>query len=60
MVALYNRLPAWITDYLMNTDEPEVLKCFTETRLRPLTLMASDEDKIRKFDERKEALRIFN
>jgi len=56
MVALYNRLPARITDYLMNTDEPEVLKHFTERRLRPLTLLASDDDKIRKFDEMRKAL----
>jgi len=33
----------------MNTDEPEVLKNFTEKRLRLLTLLASDEDKILKF-----------
>lgn len=49
MVALCNKLSAQITDYLMNTDEPEVLKHFTERRLRPLTLLASDEDKILKF-----------
>jgi hypothetical protein len=35
MVALYDRLPARITDYLMNTDEPEILNHFTERRLRP-------------------------
>jgi hypothetical protein len=51
MVALYNRLPARITDYLMNTDEPEILKHFTERRPRPLTLLASDQDKIIKFLE---------
>ena len=56
MVALYNRLPALITDYLMNNDEPAVLKYFTERRLRPLTLLASDDDKLRKFDEMKEAM----
>jgi hypothetical protein len=56
MVALHNRLPAPITDYLINTDAPEILKYFTERRLRPLTLLASDDDKLRKFDEMKEAM----
>jgi hypothetical protein len=32
------------------------LKYFTERRLRPLTLLASDEDKIKKFDEMMEAI----
>ncbi len=40
----------------MNNDEPEVLKYFTERRLRPLTLLASDDDKLRKFYEMKEAM----
>lgn len=56
MIALYNRLPARITEYLMNIDAQENLKHFTERRLRPLTLSASDADKIREFDEMKEAL----
>jgi hypothetical protein len=56
MVALHKRLPAPITDYLMNNDEPEVLKYFTERRLRPLTLLATDDEKLRKFEEMKEAM----
>ena len=56
MVALYNRLPARITDYLMNTDESEILKNFTERRLRPLTLLASEDEKLKKFDEMIEAI----
>jgi hypothetical protein len=40
----------------MNIVEPEILKHFTERRLRPLTLLAYDEDKIKKFDEMREAL----
>ena len=40
----------------MDTDESEILKYFSERRLRPLTLLASDADKLRKFDEMKEAL----
>ncbi len=59
MIALCKRLPAEITDYLINTDEPEILKHFTERKLRPLTLMAADEDKIRKFAEMKETLNSF-
>jgi hypothetical protein len=56
MVALYNRLPSRIMDYLMNTDEPEILKYFTEKKLRPLTLLVSDDEKLRKFDEMRKAL----
>ena len=56
LVFLHNRLPAPITDYLMNNDEPEVLKYFTERKLRPLTLLTSDDDKLRKFDKLKEAI----
>ena len=59
MIALYKRLPADITDFLMNIDEPKILKHFTERRLRPLTLLASDEDKIKKFDEMREVLNSF-
>ena len=51
MVSLYNKLPTPITDYLMNTDEPEILRYFTERRLRPLTFITSDEDKLKKFEE---------
>lgn len=40
----------------MNTDEPEILKYFTERKLRPLTLLAPDDEKLRKFDEMRKAL----
>ena len=59
MIALYKRLPARITDFLMNTNEPEILEHFTERRLRPLTLLLSDEEKIRKFEAIEEALDYF-
>jgi len=59
MIALCKRLPPEITDYLINTDEPEILKHFTERRLRPLTLLVSDEDKIKKFYEMREVLNSF-
>jgi hypothetical protein len=60
LLYLYNRLLSRITEYLMNEDEPGILKYFTERRLRPLTLLASDADKLREFDEMKKALCIFN
>jgi hypothetical protein len=60
MIALCKRLPPEITEYLINTDEPEILKHFTERRLRPLTLLTSDDDKIIKFMEMKEAFAIWN
>ena len=56
MIALCKRLPSEITDFLVNTDKPEILKHFTERRLRPLTLLASDKNRIKKFDKMKEAL----
>jgi hypothetical protein len=59
MIALCKRLPPEITEYLINTEEPEILKHFTERKLRPLTLLASDEDKIMKFDEMREVLNSF-
>ncbi len=58
MIALCKKLPVRITDNLKNTEEPEIMKYFTERRLRPLTLLASDEDKIRAFEEMKKALSI--
>jgi len=59
MIALCRRLPPEITEYLINTDESEILKHFTERKLRPLTLLASDEDKIKKFYEMREVLNSF-
>ncbi|BBO78532.1 hypothetical protein DSCW_59490 [Desulfosarcina widdelii] len=57
-VDICKRLPSEITDYLMNIDDPETLKFFTERRLRPLTLMATDDDKITRFKEMVEAINI--
>ena len=54
MIALCKRLPSEIIDYLMDIDEPEILNYFTERRLRPLTLMATDDEKINRFNEMKE------
>ena len=59
MIALCRRLPPEINEYLINTDESEILKHFTERKLRPVTLLASDEDKIKKFYEMREVLNSF-
>jgi hypothetical protein len=56
MLALCNRLPEQITNYLLNADEPDILKHFTERKLRPLTLMESDDEKINRFSEMKAEL----
>jgi len=58
MIAPCKRLPTEITGFLMATHEPEVLRYFSERRLRPLTLLAPDDDKIKKFDELMEAISI--
>jgi len=58
MIALCRRLPTEITDFLMNINEPEVLKHFTERRLRPLTLMVSDDEKINRFNQMKEMMEV--
>ena len=56
MIALCKQLPIEITGYLINTNQPEILKHFTERKPRPLTLLAPNEDKIKKFDEMREAV----
>lgn len=58
MIAICKRLPSEITDYLMDTDDPETLKFYTERRLRPLTLMATNDDKITRFNEMIEAINV--
>jgi hypothetical protein len=58
MIALCRRLPTEITDFLMDTDDPETLKFFTERRLRPLTFKATEDEKINRFNEIIEAINI--
>ena len=43
-----------IIDYLSSINEPQAISYFTERKLRPLTLIKSDEEKIEKFHEMKE------
>ena len=56
MIALLKRLPQEIIDYLIKIYATKRLSEFTERKLRPLTLMESDEDKIEKFMEMNEKL----
>jgi hypothetical protein len=56
MIALCKRLPAKITDFLMNTCDAEILNYFTERRLRPLTLMATDSEKVKNFNKMKKLI----
>ena len=56
MIALVKKLPRAIIDCLIDKAEPENLCYFTERRLRPLTLMESDEAKIGRFREMKDGL----
>lgn len=58
MITLYKRLPIEITEFLMDTHEPKILKYFTERRLRPLTQLASDADTIKRFDELMATIRL--
>lgn len=56
MIAVCRRLPKEITEFLIETDDPSILAYFTERRLRPLTRMNSDIEKIEKFNQMKNAL----
>jgi hypothetical protein len=56
MIALVIKLPQEIIDYLTNKDEKPDLCYFTERKLRPLTLLESNEAKIEKFNEMKNVL----
>ena len=47
-------MPHQITDGdLMKMADPEIVKYFTERRLRPLTMMAWDDEKINGFNAMK-------
>jgi len=49
MVALIKKLPQEIIDFL--SDSSKNIEFFTERRLRPLTHLVSDREKIKKFNE---------
>ena len=54
MISIVRKLPKGIIDNFFMKNYSENLKVFTERKLRPLTLLESDEKKIEKF------IRIFN
>lgn len=49
LVSLVTRLPREITDFLVVNKDPYIRAHFSERRLRPLTLLESDEQKIKHF-----------
>lgn len=49
LVSLITRLPREITDFLAANKDPVIRAHFSERRLRPLTLLESDEQKIKRF-----------
>ena len=51
LISLQTSLPSEITDFIAQTTDPTVLRHFTERRLRPLTKLPSDEDKLRTFED---------
>ena len=51
MVSLIKKLPQEITDYFLDESNSKSFESITERRLRPITLLASDKDKIKKFNE---------
>ncbi|MGA1867710.1 MAG: hypothetical protein ACMUJM_04090 [bacterium] len=51
MIALVIRLPREIIDFIVDKNDPQFLSHFTERKLRPLTLLEFDEEKVDRFKE---------
>jgi len=49
LTSLVTRLPQQIKDFLVDNEDPAVLRHFTERRLRPLTGLATDQQKLDRF-----------
>ena len=49
LTALVTKLPPQIKDFLSGTEDPAVLRFFTERRLRPLTMISDGEVQIADF-----------
>ena len=49
LTSLVSRLPQEIKDFLVENEDPAVLRHFTERRLRPLTRLATDKQKLDRF-----------
>lgn len=58
MVALVKKLPQEIIDYFVNNEKEMDFSYFTERKLRPLTLLKSDEEKIERFMEMRDGLSV--
>jgi putative heme iron utilization protein len=56
MIAVVKKLPQEITNCFMSNNESLDLTYFTERKLRPLTLMESDQVKIEMFNEIRESI----
>ena len=51
LTALVTKLPPRIKDFLASTDDPALLRFFTERRLRPLTLIPDGDTQMAQFAE---------
>lgn len=52
LTSLVTKLPPEITEFLlMNADDPDVLRTFTERRLRPLTALPTKKSQMRQFTQ---------
>ena len=49
LVSLVTKLPSEITDLLLGSSDPAILRYFTERRLRPLITLPSDAEKMSRF-----------
>jgi len=51
LVSLVTRLPKEITDFLVANKDPYIRAHFSERRLRPLTLLEFNEEKVKQFQK---------
>jgi hypothetical protein len=51
LTSLVTKLPPQIKDFLAGTEDPTLLRFFTERRLRPLTLISDGESQMAQFAE---------
>jgi len=51
LASLVTKLPPQIRDFLAGTEDPAVLRFFTERRLRPLTMITDGEEQMGQFSE---------
>jgi transposase len=51
VTSLVTKLPPEIKDFLAGTKDPDILRFFTERRLRPLTMLSDPEAQMAQFAE---------